>query len=75
MMTGRPIAELIDRHAAALVLYARQWCAAPEDAVPQQTAHLESNRTVFLREMVGPQRFVRARQEQGTEDRVLGRLE
>ena len=32
-MTGRQIAELIDRHAAALGLYARQWCAAAEDAV------------------------------------------
>src|ERR1051325_3661081 len=30
-MTGRQIAGLIDAHAAALVLYARQWCAAPED--------------------------------------------
>lgn len=34
-MTVRPLAELIDRHAAALVLYARQWCAAPEDAVQE----------------------------------------
>lgn len=32
-MTARPLAELIDRHAAALALYARQWCAAPDDAV------------------------------------------
>lgn len=34
-MTVRPLAELIDRHAAALALYARQWCAAPEDAVQE----------------------------------------
>jgi len=27
------LGRLIDRHAAALVLYARQWCAAPEDVV------------------------------------------
>jgi RNA polymerase sigma-70 factor (ECF subfamily) len=26
---------LVDRHAAALVLYARQWCAAPEDVVQE----------------------------------------
>src|SRR5688572_33019637 len=32
-MTGRRLAELIDAHAAALVLFARQWCAAPEDVV------------------------------------------
>jgi RNA polymerase sigma-70 factor (ECF subfamily) len=27
------LGRLIDRHAAALVLYARQWCVAPEDVV------------------------------------------
>src|SRR6185369_3681140 len=27
------LGRLIDQHAAALVLYARQWCAAPEDVV------------------------------------------
>ncbi|HJZ94128.1 MAG TPA: sigma-70 family RNA polymerase sigma factor [Gemmataceae bacterium] len=32
-MTPRHLAELIDRHGPALVLYARQWCAAPEDIV------------------------------------------
>ncbi|MBL8863934.1 MAG: sigma-70 family RNA polymerase sigma factor [Gemmataceae bacterium] len=32
-MTVRPLAELIDRHAAALALFARQWCTAPEDVV------------------------------------------
>jgi RNA polymerase sigma factor (sigma-70 family) len=39
-MTGRPIAELIDTHAAALVLFARQWCAAPEDVVQTAFAKL-----------------------------------
>jgi RNA polymerase sigma factor (sigma-70 family) len=29
------LAGLIDRHAAALELYARQWCDAPEDAVQE----------------------------------------
>lgn len=33
MMTGRQVGELVDRHAAALVLFPRQWCDAPEDAV------------------------------------------
>jgi RNA polymerase sigma-70 factor (ECF subfamily) len=29
------LARLIDAHAAGLVLYARQWCAAPEDVVQE----------------------------------------
>jgi RNA polymerase sigma-70 factor (ECF subfamily) len=29
------LGRLIDRHAAALTLYARQWCAAPEDVVQE----------------------------------------
>lgn len=33
------LAELVERYAAALVLYARQWCATPEDVV--QTAFLK----------------------------------
>ena len=32
-MTARQIADLIASHAAALALFARQWCATPEDAV------------------------------------------
>ena len=32
-MTARQIADLIASHAAALALFARQWCASPEDAV------------------------------------------
>lgn len=32
-MDPTELAGLIDRHAAALVLYARQWCSAPEDVV------------------------------------------
>lgn len=34
-MTARPLADLIDRHAAVLVLYARQWCGTPEDVVQE----------------------------------------
>src|SRR5262249_19097223 len=29
------LGRLIDAHAAALALYARQWCAAPEDVVQE----------------------------------------
>jgi RNA polymerase sigma-70 factor (ECF subfamily) len=39
-MTGRKIGELLDRYAAALALYARQWCAAPEDAVQDAVCKL-----------------------------------
>jgi RNA polymerase sigma-70 factor (ECF subfamily) len=34
-MSPSDVARLIDAHAAALVLYARQWCAAPEDVVQE----------------------------------------
>jgi RNA polymerase sigma factor (sigma-70 family) len=34
-MGPEPLARLVDAHAAALVLYARQWCAAPEDVVQE----------------------------------------
>jgi RNA polymerase sigma factor (sigma-70 family) len=38
-MDAQRLTELVDRHAAALVLYARQWCSSPEDVV--QTAFLK----------------------------------
>jgi RNA polymerase sigma factor (sigma-70 family) len=38
-MGPEQLAALVDRHAAALTLYARQWCATPEDVV--QTAFLK----------------------------------
>jgi RNA polymerase sigma-70 factor (ECF subfamily) len=34
-MDARRLGDLISRHAAALKLYARQWCSAPEDAVQE----------------------------------------
>jgi RNA polymerase sigma factor (sigma-70 family) len=34
-MGPEQLGPLIDAHAAALVLYARQWCAAPEDVVQE----------------------------------------
>src|SRR5947209_5903962 len=36
---------LVDEHAAALVLYARQWCAAPEDVVQEAFLKLVAQKT------------------------------
>jgi RNA polymerase sigma factor (sigma-70 family) len=35
MMGPDALGRLLDAHAAGLALYARQWCAAPEDAVQE----------------------------------------
>jgi RNA polymerase sigma factor (sigma-70 family) len=35
MMGPDVLTRLLDEHAAALVLYARQWCSAPEDVVQE----------------------------------------
>jgi RNA polymerase sigma-70 factor (ECF subfamily) len=35
---------LVDKHAAALVLYARQWCATPEDVVQEAFIKLAGQR-------------------------------
>lgn len=45
VMDARRLAELIDAHAAALVLYARQWCAAPEDVVQEAFCKLAAVRS------------------------------
>ncbi len=34
------LGQLLDRHAAALVLFARQWCSSPEDAVQEAFVQL-----------------------------------
>jgi len=39
------LGQLLDRHAAALELYARQWCAAPEDVVQEAFLKLARQRT------------------------------
>src|SRR6185295_18703576 len=39
------LADLVERYAAALVLYARQWCACPEDVVQAAFLKLVSIRT------------------------------
>jgi RNA polymerase sigma-70 factor (ECF subfamily) len=38
------LARLVDEHAAALVLYARQWCDAPEDVVQEAFVKLAGQR-------------------------------
>src|SRR5947209_11345380 len=35
LMGPELLGRLVDDHAAALVLYARQWCTAPEDVVQE----------------------------------------
>jgi RNA polymerase sigma-70 factor (ECF subfamily) len=42
MMDAHRLVQLMDGHAAALVLYARQWCAVPDDVV--QEAFFELSR-------------------------------
>jgi RNA polymerase sigma-70 factor (ECF subfamily) len=39
------LGQLVDQNAAALVLYARQWCAAPEDVVQEAFLKLVAQRT------------------------------
>ena len=41
-MAPERLGELIDRHAAVLVLYARQWCATPEDVVQEAFVKLSA---------------------------------
>jgi RNA polymerase sigma-70 factor (ECF subfamily) len=40
MMGPELLGQLFDEHAAALVLYARQWCATPEDVVQEALVKL-----------------------------------
>ncbi len=42
MMDPTVLGQLVDEHAAALELYARQWCAAPEDVVQEAFLKLMS---------------------------------
>jgi RNA polymerase sigma-70 factor (ECF subfamily) len=43
-MGPEDLGRLVTRHAAALVLYARQWCAAPEDVAQESFLKLVSQR-------------------------------
>jgi RNA polymerase sigma-70 factor (ECF subfamily) len=54
-MDARQFGQLIDWHAAALVLYARQWCRAPEDVV--QEAFLKLMAQPAVPEAVAPWLF------------------
>ncbi len=45
MMDERVLGQLLDQHAAALALYARQWCAAPEDVVQEAFLILITQKT------------------------------
>jgi RNA polymerase sigma-70 factor (ECF subfamily) len=45
MMGPDQLTELVDRHAAALTLYARQWCSCPEDVVQSAFLKLVRQRT------------------------------
>ena len=44
MMSPQEFARLVDSQAAALVLYARQWCAVPEDVVQEAFLKLVAQR-------------------------------
>src|SRR5207302_9661429 len=44
MMDPTVLGQLVDEHAAALELYARQWCAAPEDVVQDAFLKLVAER-------------------------------
>ena len=43
-MAPEQLGRLVERYAAALVLYARQWCAAPEDVVQEAFLKLVAQR-------------------------------
>jgi RNA polymerase sigma factor (sigma-70 family) len=44
MMGPELLGRLVDHHAAALVLYARQWCVTPEDVVQEAFLKLVTQR-------------------------------
>jgi RNA polymerase sigma factor (sigma-70 family) len=46
MMDPQRLGQLIDEHAAALTLYARQWCRAPDDVVQEAFLKLAAQRRV-----------------------------
>jgi len=46
MMGPEQLGRLMDDHAAALMLYARQWCASPEDVVQEAFVKLTAQKPV-----------------------------
>jgi RNA polymerase sigma-70 factor (ECF subfamily) len=53
------LGRLLDEHSAALVLYARQWCDAPEDVVQEAFVKLAAQRPAPLRVVPWLYRVVR----------------
>jgi len=49
MMGPEVLGRLVDQHAAALVLYARQWCPVPEDVVQEAFLKLVSQKQLPLK--------------------------
>jgi RNA polymerase sigma factor (sigma-70 family) len=45
-MGPEQLSRLVDEYAAVLVLYARQWCAAPEDVVQEAFVKLTTQRSL-----------------------------
>ncbi len=45
MMDPQRLGQLVDEHAAALALYARQWCRAPDDVVQEAFLKLAGQRS------------------------------
>jgi RNA polymerase sigma-70 factor (ECF subfamily) len=70
VMDAQVLGQLIDRHAAALVLYARQWCRAPEDVVQEAflklaaQGHLPASAVAWLYRVVRNGALDTARAEQ-----------
>jgi RNA polymerase sigma-70 factor (ECF subfamily) len=59
VMGPEVLGRLLDEHAAALVLYARQWCDAPEDVVQEAFVKLAAQRPPPLRVVPWLYRVVR----------------
>lgn len=57
--TPNQITQLLDRHGAPLVLYARQWCDSPEDIVQQALIRLWEQPTAPERPVAWLYRVVR----------------
>jgi RNA polymerase sigma-70 factor (ECF subfamily) len=59
LATPARLGQLLDRHAAALELYARQWCRAPEDVVQQAFVQLARQRPAPVNAVTWLYRVVR----------------
>jgi RNA polymerase sigma factor (sigma-70 family) len=59
MMGPELLGQLLDQHAAALVLYARQWCTTPEDVVQEALLKLVTQKKPLDRPVPWLYRVVR----------------